>query len=184
MQVCPSHTNTSQPQQWLHLGQLASSASMLRQLTIPSCSHELVEQSSHLSLGRHCCWSPVDSAIKNKQLKELLSVFVRLIDYLFVQASPLTAFLNFVDEPVSVLHQGSDDRACCLKVPFREGYWCKIDQSQRLRTSGLANHSGLSRTMYRCPELSLSGSSCTSMSSTGSSSNQLYQVSVKDGNCL
>lgn len=36
---------------------------MPRQLTIPRCSHQLVEQSSHLSLGRHCGGSFVDISI-------------------------------------------------------------------------------------------------------------------------
>lgn len=89
----PTQEASAQAPSWL--AERASSASTLRRLTIPRCSHELVEQSSHLSLGRHCCGSP--QSIADQQTKnnpKVLFILARLLDYLFVQASPLAVFIT------------------------------------------------------------------------------------------
>ena len=146
MQVCPSHAIKNQPASAVAPSWLASSASMLRRLTIPRCSHQLVEQSSHLSLGRHLRAFRRQRYIKTGDREQLLAIFVRLFDVVFVQASPLADFLYFEDSPVSVLHRGSDDKEPVVSQirsanAKGRGRRAGIHQRERSETSELTNQS-------------------------------------------
>lgn len=126
---CRSDHHTAQATLSLSGSILANKlASFLRQLTIPRCSHQLVEQSSHLSLGGHGGEYSFDTG---NTLRYLLSLFRekrgKLIACKFVKASPLEGFHVNGPGQLLVLIKEVTTQPCCLKVIG--GLLVDLDQS-------------------------------------------------------